>query len=52
MDGTLAEWKNVTSNYELYQQGYYESLRPNEHILMKLKDLLRKERMFLFFPLF
>lgn len=42
MDGTLAEWKNVTSNYELYQQGYYESLRPNEHILNETKRLIKE----------
>ena len=39
MDGTLAEWKNIQSNNELYQKGYYESLKPNNYILEETKKV-------------
>ncbi len=42
MDGTLAEWKNVKSNDELYQKGYYESLKPNPHLLEETKKLIQE----------
>lgn len=42
MDGTLAEWKNIKSNNELYQKGYYESLKPNKYILNEVKKLIEK----------
>lgn len=44
MDGTLAEWKNIKSNDELYQKGYYESLQPNEYILKETKKLIEEGR--------
>lgn len=40
MDGTLAEWKNIESNKELYQEGYYYSLKPNINILKETKKLI------------
>lgn len=40
MDGTLAEWKNVESVNELYEKGYYESLKPNKYILNETKKLI------------
>ena len=42
MDGTLAEWKNIQSNNELYQKGYYASLKPNNYILEETKKLIRE----------
>ena len=36
MDGTLAEWKNIESNKELYKEGYYSSLKPNINIGSKM----------------
>lgn len=42
MDGTLAEWKNITSNDELYQKGYYENLKPNRHILNETRNLIKE----------
>ena len=42
IDGTLAEWKNIQSNNELYQKGYYESLKPNNYILEETKKLIRE----------
>lgn len=42
MDGTLAEWKTIQSNSELYQKGYYESLKPNNYILEETKKLIRE----------
>lgn len=42
MDGTLAEWKNVKSNDELYQKGYYETLKPNKYILNETKKLIEE----------
>lgn len=42
MDGTLAEWKNIASNNELYQKGYYENLKPNNHILNETKNLIKE----------
>lgn len=40
MDGTLAEWKNIESNKELYQKDYYYSLKPNINILNETKKLI------------
>lgn len=42
MDGTLVEWKNIKSNSELYQKGYYESLKPNKNILEETKKLIKE----------
>lgn len=42
MDGTLAEWKNIKSSNELYQKGYYQSLKPNNYILEETKKLIRE----------
>lgn len=44
MDGTLAEWKNIKSNEELYQKGYYETLKPNKYILQEIKKLIEEGR--------
>lgn len=42
MDGTLAEWKNIKSNSELYQKGYYETLKPNKYLLEETKKLIEE----------
>lgn len=42
MDGTLAEWKNISSNEELYKKGYYESLKPNKYLLEETKKLIKE----------
>lgn len=44
MDGTLAEWKNIKSNNELYKKGYYESLNPNINLLEETKKLIKEGR--------
>lgn len=33
LDGTLAEWKQSSSRADLYEQGYFLSLRPNQSLL-------------------
>ena len=33
MDGTLAEWRSEAGPEELYEKGYFESLRPYSAIL-------------------
>lgn len=40
MDGTLVQWNNVESQDVLYEKGYYENLKPNEDLLMKVKKLI------------
>ena len=42
MDGTLAEWKDVKSNKELYVKGYYEELKPNKYLLEETKKLIEE----------
>lgn len=42
MDGTLAEWRDIKSNSELYQKGYYESLKPNNYLLEEVKNLIKE----------
>lgn len=42
MDGTLAEWRDIKSNSELYQKGYYESLKPNNYLLKEVKNLIKE----------
>lgn len=42
MDGTLAEWRDIKSNSELYQKGYYESLKPNNCLLEEVKKLIKE----------
>ena len=42
MDGTLAEWRDIKSNSELYQKGYYESLKPNNYLLEEVKKLIKE----------
>lgn len=40
MDGTLTEWNNVEKEDVLYEQGYYENLKPNEILLQEIKNLI------------
>ncbi|MBQ6324317.1 MAG: hypothetical protein IJI22_05755 [Bacilli bacterium] len=42
MDGTLAEWRDIKSNSELYEKGYYESLKPNNFLLEEVKNLIKE----------
>ena len=42
MDGTLAEWRDIKSNSELYEKGYYESLKPNNFLLKEVKNLIKE----------
>ena len=42
MDGTLAEWRDIKSNSELYQKGYYESLKPNNYLQEEVKNLIKE----------
>lgn len=42
MDGTLAEWRDIKSNSELYQKSYYESLKPNNYLLEEVKKLIKE----------
>lgn len=39
MDGTLAKWNNVPTDV-LYEQGYYENLKPNERLVNEIKQLI------------
>lgn len=39
MDGTLAEWKEVRSEKELYRKGYFLSLRPNRNVIESARNL-------------
>lgn len=41
MDGTLAKWNNVAFE-QLYEEGYYRNLEPNERLLNDIKYLLQK----------
>ena len=42
MDGTLAEWKNVSKIDELYEEGYYYNLEPNKKLIENLKKMIQK----------
>lgn len=39
MDGTLAEWRSEAGPEELYEKGYFESLRPYSAILGAVKSI-------------
>ena len=41
MDGTLAKWNNVEFE-ELFEEGYYRNLEPNENILNEVNHLIRQ----------
>ena len=43
MDGTIAEFKESTMD-ELLSKGYFENLRPNENMLMKVKNLALRNK--------
>ena len=40
MDGTLAEFKVVDSYERLYEQHYYERLRPNENVVEAVRNII------------
>jgi len=37
MDGTLCEWKEAADMSELYEKGYFETLRPNPDIIDRIR---------------
>ena len=42
MDGTLARWKEVSKADELYEQGYYYNLEPNQKLIDDIKEMIWK----------
>lgn len=42
MDGTLAKWNNVDMPDILYEEGYFESLEPNNNLVSSIKDLIKE----------
>lgn len=40
MDGTLAEWRAAAQPHELYQKGYFESLKPQKRLVACIRFLL------------
>ena len=41
MDGTLAKWNNVEFE-QLYEEGYYRNLEPNQDILNEVNELIKQ----------
>lgn len=42
MDGTLARWKEASKTDELYEQGYYYNLEPNQKLIDDIKEMIWK----------
>ena len=41
MDGTLCEWRSAATLEDLYEEGYFSTLLPNENVLNAVKILLQ-----------
>lgn len=41
MDGTLCEWKQASTNEDLYVPGYFRDLKPHRYVLNAIKILMR-----------
>jgi len=42
MDGTLCEWREATDMSELYEKGYFETLKPNPGIIDIIRSACEK----------
>ena len=43
MDGTLAEFKYVTYQEQLFEEGYYANLRPHNNVLEAVKNIINDD---------
>lgn len=43
MDGTLADFQAVASEEELFEQGYFANLKPQQNVIDAVKELIRRD---------